>query len=81
MGYEGPLPGTASKEVKVDITLREHLIFPVEIKPILKAYKEYEDVPEGVKIGVYSLNEIATEKIVAIQDVARNEPRDLYDLW
>lgn len=81
MGYEGPLPGTTSKEVKVDITIREHLVFPVEIKPILKAYKEYEDVPEDVKIGVYSLNEIATEKIVAMLDVARNEPRDLYDLW
>lgn len=81
MGYEGPLPGTASKEVKVDITIHEHLVFPVEIKPILKAYKEYEDLPEGVKIGVYSLNEIATEKIIAMLDVSRNEPRDLYDLW
>ena len=30
---------------------------------------------------MYSLNEIATEKIVALQDRARNEPRDLYDLW
>jgi uncharacterized protein len=30
---------------------------------------------------VYSLNEIATEKVVALQDRARNEPRDLYDLW
>ena len=30
---------------------------------------------------MYSPNEIATEKIVALQDRARNEPRDLYDLW
>ena len=30
---------------------------------------------------MYSLNEIATEKIVALQDRARNEPRDLCDLW
>jgi predicted nucleotidyltransferase component of viral defense system len=30
---------------------------------------------------LYSLNEIATEKVVALQDRARNEPRDLYDLW
>ena len=30
---------------------------------------------------MYSLNEIATEKVVALQDRARNEPRDLYDLW
>jgi predicted nucleotidyltransferase component of viral defense system len=30
---------------------------------------------------VYSLNEIAIEKIVALTDPARTEPRDLYDLW
>ena len=30
---------------------------------------------------MYSLNEIATEKVVALQDRACNEPRDLYDLW
>jgi predicted nucleotidyltransferase component of viral defense system len=27
------------------------------------------------------MNETATEKVVALQDKARNEPRDLYDLW
>jgi predicted nucleotidyltransferase component of viral defense system len=32
-------------------------------------------------VAVYSLNEIATEKVVALGDRARNEPRDLYDLW
>lgn len=30
---------------------------------------------------VYSLDEIASEKVVALTDRARNEPRDLYDLW
>ncbi len=28
-----------------------------------------------------SLAEIASEKIIALADKARNEPRDLYDLW
>lgn len=32
-------------------------------------------------IHAYSLDEIATEKIVALLDISRNEPRDLYDLW
>ncbi len=81
MRYEGPLAGTAGKEVKVDITIREHFVFPVEMKLILKSYNEYEDLPDNVKISVYSLNEIASEKIIAILDSARNEPRDLYDLW
>ena len=77
--YQGPLP--TSNTVKVDITIAEILLFPVEQLPVLRTYPEFEDVPEDRPIPVYSLNEIATEKIVALQDRARNEPRDLYDLW
>jgi hypothetical protein len=65
----------------VDITVSEILVFPVEQLSVLRTYPEFEDVPEDRPISVYSLNEIATEKIVALQDKARNEPRDLYDLW
>ena len=81
MRYEGPLPGAAGKEVKVDITIRERLVFPIEPRPVLKAYEEYSDFPDEAIIGVYTLHEIAAEKIVAICDLARNEPRDFYDLW
>jgi len=81
LAYEGPLPGATGKEVKVDITIRERIVFPVETLPVLKAYAEYRDLPTDAVIGVYSLNEIAAEKIVALFDPARNEPRDLYDLW
>ena len=77
--YQGPLP--TSNTVKVDITIAEVLIFPVEQLPVLRTYQEFGDVPEDRPIAVYSLHEIATEKIVALQDRARNEPRDLYDLW
>jgi predicted nucleotidyltransferase component of viral defense system len=65
----------------VDITIRERLVFPIEERPVLKTYEEYVDLPDDAVIGVYTLHEIATEKIVAIFDPARNEPRDLYDLW
>ncbi|MCD6153030.1 MAG: nucleotidyl transferase AbiEii/AbiGii toxin family protein [Syntrophobacterales bacterium] len=81
LGYEGPLPSVSAKEVKVDITINEKLVFPIASKPVLKAYDEYEDLPENERIGVYSLNEIVSEKIIALLDPARNEPRDLYDLW
>lgn len=82
VSFEGPLPAvTAGKEVKVDITLREQLVFPLEAKPILRAYEEYEDLPDNGVVRVYSLPEIALEKILALADRARNEPRDLYDLW
>jgi predicted nucleotidyltransferase component of viral defense system len=47
----------------------------------LRGYDEYCDLPEGALVLAYSLDEIATEKTVALLDRARNEPRDLYDLW
>jgi len=82
LGYEGPLPGgPAGKEVKVDITIREKIVFPVERRPVLRGYEEYADLPEGTALRVYSLDEIAVEKTVAVMDRARNEPRDLYDIW
>ena len=54
---------------------------PVQEKVVLKGYDEYEDFPENAKIKVYSLEEILIEKVVALTDRARNEPRDLYDVW
>jgi predicted nucleotidyltransferase component of viral defense system len=82
LGYEGPLPGgPAGKEVKVDITIREEIGFQIKERPVLRAYPEYEDLPGDSRVRVYSLREIAAEKVVALLDRARNEPRDLYDLW
>jgi predicted nucleotidyltransferase component of viral defense system len=77
--YQGPLP--TSNTAKVDITISEILLFPTVQLPVLRTYPEFDDVPEDRAISLYSLNEIATEKIVALQDRARNEPRDLFDLW
>jgi predicted nucleotidyltransferase component of viral defense system len=79
LSYQGPLPHPNT--VKVDITISEVLLFPVGQRPVLRAYPEFEDLPEDRLVAVYGLNEIATEKVVALSDPARNEPRDLYDLW
>jgi len=80
--YEGPLSAPAGgREVKIDITIRERLAFPIEDRPVLRAYGEYADLPEDAKVRVYSLGEIVAEKVVALMDRARNEPRDLYDVW
>lgn len=78
LGYQGPLP--TPNTVKVDITISEFVFFPVEQCSVLRAYEEFSDVPEDISVAVYSLNEIATEKVMALADKARNEPRDLYDL-
>ncbi len=82
LSYEGPLPATTRpKEVKVDITIKEEVVFPLVSRRVLRAYEEYADLPEDAEIQTYSLDEIAAEKVVAILDAARNEPRDLYDIW
>jgi uncharacterized protein len=77
--YVGPLP--RGNNVKVDITLQERLVHPLRERAILRGYEEFADLPENRQIQVYSLEEIATEKTLALADRARNEPRDLYDLW
>ncbi len=77
--YSGPLP--AQNSVKVDITIAERITQPCEERLVLRSYPEFADVPEGRRIIVYTLFEIAVEKIVALSDAARTEPRDLYDLW
>lgn len=77
--YVGPLPAGGS--VKVDVTIREQLVFPLEARPVLRAYDEFSDLPDGRVVQAYALAETAAEKVLALADRARNEPRDLYDLW
>ncbi len=81
LAYEGPLPAASPKEVKVDITITEQFVLPVEDRAVLRGYDEYADLTDDSKIRVYALDEICVEKIVALTDRARNEPRDLYDVW
>jgi predicted nucleotidyltransferase component of viral defense system len=79
LGYTGPLP--RGSNVKVDITINELVAFPLAERVILRGYEEFSDLPDNRSLFVYSLEEIATEKTLALADSARNEPRDLYDLW
>jgi predicted nucleotidyltransferase component of viral defense system len=77
--YQGPL--LAANDVKVDITIKEVLCFPLQDRPIHRTYDGFDDLPEGPTVKVYALEEIVLEKLLALSDHARNEPRDLYDLW
>lgn len=81
LNYDGPLSGATGNEVKVDITIKEQFVCPLQERSVLRGYDEYSDLPEDVLVKVYSLEEIAVEKLVALTDRARSEPRDLYDLW
>lgn len=80
LAYEGPLPGTTRNEVKIDITINERIVFQLQERAVIRGYDEYIDLPENQLVQVYSLEEIAVEKLLALTDRARNEPRDLYDL-
>jgi predicted nucleotidyltransferase component of viral defense system len=77
--YEGPLP--VVNDVKVDITINEVLCFPLQDRSIHRTYDSFDDLPEGPTVKVYAIEEIVVEKLLALSDRARNEPRDLYDLW
>jgi predicted nucleotidyltransferase component of viral defense system len=66
LNYDGPLP--AQNSVKVDITVAESITEPCGDRSVLRSYPEFADVPEGRQITVYSLDEIAIEKIVALAD-------------
>ncbi len=77
--YQGPLP--APNDVKVDITINEVFCFDLVPRPILRTFEEFSDLPDGPTVLAYSLEEIFIEKLAALSDRARTEPRDLYDLW
>jgi predicted nucleotidyltransferase component of viral defense system len=76
--YQGPLP--AANDVKVDVTISEVLCFGLVDRPIHRTYGGFSDLPQGPTVKVYALEEIVIEKLLALSDRARNEPRDLYDL-
>ena len=73
--------------LKVEITVDEPILTPVEIRPVLHGFAEEIDV----RIPVYSLAEITAEKLRALlQSKARLQERgwgasrvcrDYYDLW
>jgi predicted nucleotidyltransferase component of viral defense system len=65
----------------VDITINEVLCFPLQDRSIQRTYDGFSDLPEGPMVKVYAIEEIVAEKLLALSDRARNEPRDLYDLW
>lgn len=75
INYVGPLQARLnSRNIKVDFTLSEKLIFPIESKEI---HSPYSDAMIR-SLPTYSLEEILVEKLCA--SIGRTEPRDIYDL-
>jgi len=80
VAYVGPLQATARpRRLKMDFTRGELLVnAPTEAE--LKA-PEYDDYPKGITLPTYGISEIVAEKLCALADHRRTEPRDLYDVW
>lgn len=82
LNYSGPLGADpARRQVKMDITLKELILLPLENKLLLREYPEYSDLPADAELKVYALAEIFIEKLCCLLDPKRNEPRDVYDTW
>lgn len=75
INFVGPLQARLdSRNIKIDFTLSEKLIFPIEAKEIHSTYSD----PAKTKFATYSLEEILVEKLCAL--IGRTEPRDIYDV-
>lgn len=65
--------------IKVDIVNGIELVDKLLEK---KGFLDYSDFPDReVKLKVYSLYEIISEKLFSLLESMRWEPRDLYDIW
>ena len=78
MAFTGPMQ--RQRQFKVDITKTEELVDALERKPVLVTYDAF-DFPNDRAINAYSVKEIVAEKLLALTDPKRSQPRDLYDLW
>ncbi len=73
--FVGPLQARlGSRDIKIDFTLAETTLFPVNPMPILSGFSDRIDRT----MPTYALEEILTEKLCAV--IGRTEPRDVYDL-
>ncbi|MET3980311.1 putative nucleotidyltransferase component of viral defense system [Mucilaginibacter sp. UYP25] len=76
--YIGPLGGNiGSRDIKVDITRGEVLVYEPVQKMLFTDYSDMEDL--SCELQCYPLSEVLIEKMAAL--MGRTEPRDFYDFW
>lgn len=78
VGYDGFPEISFAKQLKLDIHLNQALLEKGSANRILSPYSDKREI-RG-KLPSYSLEAITAEKLSAIFDLTRKEPRDLYDL-
>ena len=77
--YDGLPEITFEKTIKIDINLRAELLERATPQKILSVYSDKTEI--SGKIPTYSLEAISAEKLSAVIDSTRMEPRDIYDLY
>jgi predicted nucleotidyltransferase component of viral defense system len=79
--YDGFTQITIAKEVLIDLAHRAEaeLLTPLIEGRIISEYTDLQ--PRSSALTAYRPEAIAAEKVGAIFDHAREEPRDIYDLW
>lgn len=76
ISYKGPLGGQGTnKQVKVDISRNEKLVFEPVMKEVFLGYSDLQQH----QILCYSLEEVWVEKMRSIMQ--RMQARDFYDIW
>jgi len=75
IGYIGPLGASKPRSIKLDVAVDEH-VESVEHRTISPIWP---DLPDPTPFEVYSVNEIAAEKLRCV--IQRVQCRDLYDLF
>jgi predicted nucleotidyltransferase component of viral defense system len=76
--YDGFPEISITKQIKLDMLLKQKPIEEVFSNGIISIYSDKNEI-KGI-LPAYSLEAIAAEKLSAIFDLTRKEPRDIYDL-
>lgn len=67
------------KSVTVDLVMGRESFGDIEDKRIIKSYSDIQ--MKGSALSVMTLNTILANKLGLLNDITRNEPRDLFDVW
>lgn len=76
LAYRGPLADPSMPRVRFDLTRHEPVLDGIARRSIFHAYPD--EIPPGLTVPTYSINELFAEKVRAL--VERTRPRDLYDV-
>ena len=62
---------TTADRNRIPETVSETICFPLQERPILRQFDEFDDLPDGPMVLSYSLEEVVVEKIDALSKQER----------